>query len=792
MSQGLDPETIADSTYTKEFHKIMEEMIKYINSNPNNNTYVGETKAKRRELFIDSDTNTSVSTYLRDLSSSVTNKRGVNTVLKNALYSRFSYTTGTEGELSLIKYNNTATDNLDEEILYNAIPELILANLPLPPRNGKPYSTKQLGEDLVAYSFLEGGVQEATQFSKFIPVQLMEVMGQLETRGDKEIFVPINRKLQMFNNRENSPTFFDKALGIQENDIASFTRQYFQNNPRKAKKAYKPKFTETGVLLYENKQGKSPKFITYDTVEEGKKVTNLYENVGLTEYRKIEIVGQSGIKEYSYKQNEVTSVFNIESTVENKPTIIQESKILDTITVNSFTTPEVLLEQIQNLNFSEDQKYLAETAKWLTPLLKEGLVDIQFSGTLYEKKGAVGFTSRPDSQGKILISLDANKFAQMTKEKGSELVIHEVLHSVAVSHLTEYFDNSGKTLKSGVFVPPHVENLLQAFNAARKVYEAEVTALEKKIENNQIKGNPKVEFTDRELNVIYGLTNIFEFVSVAMTSEDFHNEFKSVPYLQSSKSIFNKIEDFFITMLDNIFPGLKEDSVAKASILASMKFIQEERTKVPAKTVVQPSLPNANVAITYGKSIEVPLNERVTQKYPETVVDPLTKEKLDTELLLKLSNEELFTVEFSYDDFPKANRKEELTKLFGESMATYLMEEYIPTDQGITYQQIKDLADKGEKGIQILKAFEDYWNAAPIETTYAGSPVNFKYYINNLLNSSVEYIDKNQTKLFEEEGEAMISNNLSTFDTSIENLGITKKEWDNLSIEEQDRIKKCN
>jgi hypothetical protein len=38
----------------------------------------------------------------------------------------------------------------------------------------------------------------------------------------------------------------------------------------------------------------------------------------------------------------------------------------------------------------------------------------------------------------------------------------------------------------------------------------------------------------------------------------------------------------------------------------------------------------------------------------------------------------------------------------------------------------------------------------------------------------------------------MISNNLSTFDTSIKNLGITKKEWDNLSMEEQDRIKECN
>jgi len=38
----------------------------------------------------------------------------------------------------------------------------------------------------------------------------------------------------------------------------------------------------------------------------------------------------------------------------------------------------------------------------------------------------------------------------------------------------------------------------------------------------------------------------------------------------------------------------------------------------------------------------------------------------------------------------------------------------------------------------------------------------------------------------------MISNNLITFDSSIEALGIPKREWDNLSIEEQERIKKCN
>jgi hypothetical protein len=710
LSQGLNPETMADSVYIKEFHKIMEEMIKYINSNPNNNTYIGETKAKRQETFVDSDSNTSVSTYLRDLSSSTTNKRGVNSVLKNALYSRFSYVTGAEGELSLIKYNNTATDNLDEEILYNAIPELILSNLPLPPRNGKPYSTRQLAEDLVAYSFLEGGVQEATQFSKFIPVQLMEVMGQIENKGGKDMFVPINRKLQMFNNRENSPTFFDKALGIQENDIASFTRQYFQNNPKKAKRAWSKnvKFTENGVLLYENNQFKSPKFITYDTTQDGKKVTNLYENVGLTEYRRIDIVGQSGIKEYSYKQKELTSIFNTDNTIEDTPTIAEDTKILEAITMDGITTPEALLEQIQNLNFSEEQKFLAETAKWLTPLLKEGLVSIRISESL--PGGLAGHTSRPDSNGEILISLSKDKLQELSKEKGSELIIHEILHSVAVSHLTDYFDNSGKTLRTDVSIPAHVTSLFEAYNAARKVYEAEVTTLENKIANNSIKGNPQIEYTDRELNVIYGLTNVFEFVSVAMTSEDFHNEFKSVPYLKSGKSILNKIEDFFINMLDEIFPGLKEDSIARASILASMKFIQEERAKIPVKTIVQPSLPNANVAVTYGESTEV--NKETTDK---NQVELSEEDSRAGNLYKQMLLEDKFIFDFSQEE-------SDLIESLSEERKQELKKELLE-GQG---------------------------------------------------------------------GEAMISNILTNFGTPIQDLGITQEEWDDLSQEEQDRIKRCN
>jgi len=854
-AQGMDIDNISDSVYVKEFHKIMEEIIKYINSNPANNTYVGETRAKRLETFVDSDTNTSLSTYLRDLGASTTNKTGVNNVLKNALYTRFSYTTGVEGELSLIKYNNSATDNLDEEILYNAIPELVLANYPLPARNGKPYSTKQLAEDLVAYSFLEGGVQEATQFSKFIPVQLMEVMGQMEMNNGKEIFVPINKKLQKFNNRNETYGFFNSILGLQENDIASFTRQYFQNNSKKAKKAWSKnvKFTDDGFLLYETNQGKSPKFITNTTTEESKKVTKLYENIGGNVYRQIDVVGQSGIKEYYYKQNQVTSLFNEENTVETVPTVLAKTTIMEALTIDPLTTPEILLEQIQSMNFSEDKKYLAETAKWLIPLLKSGLVTVRLSDTL--PPGIAGHTSRPNSKGQIVISLSTIDMETLSKDKGAELIIHEVLHSVAVSHLTDYFDNTGTALKSETFIPGHVQALFDAYTVARESYADEVQELEEKIAHNAVKGNPQLPYTERELNVIYGLTNVFEFVSVAMTSEDFQKEFKDVPF-NSSKSVFSKIQDFILGMLDSVFPDLKQDSVARQSILASMNFIQEERTKVKAKTEVQPTMPNASVGMVYGRSIEVPLNERVSQKLPATIqLDEETS--VDTRTLMELSRLKdagLYGESFDWNKYDNDNEKE----LTNEEVEQAFLKEYGPAaleyaqdkwGEDIAIAELEFLRDNAVEGAKIVEAWYNF-----SDSDYTNDDLISHFADRIVKEVPEEFVDKNQTKLFEnetlvenlrqeeqqelrqefpdavetngkiekssltteedkakfdeiynrydklitpllqqiEKGENMISNNLLTFDSSIEKLGLSQKEWNNLTQEEQDRIKKCN
>ena len=670
--QGHNVDDMANSVYIKEFHSIMEEIIRYINSNPKNNTHTGTTREKRLETFVDSDTNTSLSTYLRDISTQKTNRRGVNSVIKNALYKRFSYTTGMGEELSLIKYNNAATDNLDEEILYNSMLELALDDLPLPARNGKPYSTRLLVEDLIGYSFLEGGVQSATQFSKFIPIELLEFTGQMETNvNDRVMFVPINKKLQMYNNRNKSNTFFASVLGVNLNDVTSFTQQYFQNNPKRAKKVYKGvTFGENGELYYNNPKGANPTFINYTTKKGNELIDNLYKNVGAGVYMRIDIVGQSGIKEYSYKEQQLTSLVNKSNTVKTVAGVNTKSTLRESITIKELTTPEELLAQMEKLTFREGKQHLAEASKWLLPLLKKGKVTIKLSDKL---KGIDGFTGRPNDKGEIVILLSRSQMETLSKEKGAEIVLHEVLHSVAVSHLTEYFDNSGTMLKSETFIPAHVKKLMSAYTEARNSIIEEVKELEAKIAHNKVVGNPQMAYTDREISVVYGMTNIFEFVSVSLTSEEFQEEFKDTPFMNSDKSIFDKIEEFIMSMISIMYPDLKDNTLAKEAILASMQFIQEERKDVVTVTQEKLEIPDSKVGMTYGKS----------------TVDVKT--------------------ESMFDDMTP----EEFKALYGD-----------------------------------------------------------------------------------DSGEAIISNDvneiITTFGETIESLGISQEEWDFLSSEEQDKIKKCN
>lgn len=570
-------EEIADSTVIDNFETIVEGIRKYIYSRQDNNIFNVSPKAKRYELFKDDVNNISLSTYLKDVLKSEDEgfKKGIKLLKQNTLIKSFTFDTGrSEEEISTIKYNNAQTDNLDEEDLYNSIPELVVMNAPLPSKNGQPYTTKALAEDLVAYSFLEGGVQEATQFIKYVPVEFLESIGQKENG----VFVPANRKLQVFNTvlqKNADRNIFGIALGIKEDETSTFTKQYFQHNPTSAARiSFKDKKNQKdGTFTYMNSDSKSPSFVSMKNKKEDKKKFSLYQNIGNSVYQEIDTLGNFGISEYDYRNEGVSSLMAKTTTVtQSLPAKEATNLPISEFTVNEKTTIKSLLNQVANYdNFPPEYAHLKEAAKWLEPIAKNK-GNLVLDNTI---QGA-GLAMRQSLDIKLNPSLTLNE----SDEKTALVFIHEFIHTISVAELQQYYESDGITLKSGT-VPSYVTNLNAVFNYFVKQHKTEIDALKAKM--NDVKNNPDspvgVNYTDREKSLIYAGTNVFEFVTMSLSSPLFQEEMSKMQYASTDKSILDKIKELLMSLIESIYPNITKGSVAEASIIASMDFINEESSK---------------------------------------------------------------------------------------------------------------------------------------------------------------------------------------------------------------------
>lgn len=571
--QGKE-ENISDNAIIENFEEIVENIKKLIYSRKGNNVFNIDPKAKRYELFIDDENNTSLSTYLKDLSKNDDKqfKKGIKEISQNALLKSFQYETGLgEDELSLIKYNNTATDNLDEENLYNAIPELVMANKQLPFRNGQPYSTVNLAEDLVAYSFLQGGIQKATEFAKFVPIEMLESMGQFE----KDSFVPANKKLQLYNTKQNSSiNLFNKVLGIKEDSMSTFTKQYFQHNPSKAPKANfkNVKNKKENSFEYNIEDKKYPILLSVKDNKRNMPVSvSLFEHVGNGLYQKIDTLGNMGISEYEFGNDNVSSIKNLKKNV--TPNITTDDNIANiskkTFKVDKNTSVKDLLNQVANTELTPEYAHITEAAKWLLPIIGNDKLVLDYN------LDAAGRTTKNSKD----VTLNPTHTLNVSDDKAAMTLLHEVIHTVTVKELGNYFDEAGN-LKTDA--PKHVTNLVVVFNEFRKLLQPEITALiEKKalIDNAKKTGQTlpsNTEYTERELGLIYAGTNIKEFITVALTSPMFQEEMNKIQYKATDKSLWDKLSDAILNLLNTVYPGLINDSVAKESIMASMQFIRME------------------------------------------------------------------------------------------------------------------------------------------------------------------------------------------------------------------------
>lgn len=590
-----DKTELSDNALVDQFETIVEEFRKYIYSRENNNIFEGEARQKRFELFKDTDVNTSLSTYLKELLKGEVSAfgKGIKAVRANALVKSFNFETGKgANELSLIKYNNAATDNLDEESLYNAIPELILLNAPLPERNGKPYNTRLLAEDLVNYAYLEGGIQEANQFIKFVPVEYLESVGKYEDvyfyKEGKVVkekqFVPANRKFQEFNSKRNA-TIFEDSFGFNENGPSNFTKQYFQHNPTKAIrtsfkdiKNYNPKEgTFTLKIAYS-----TPSYLSLKNSSKNVDKYSLFQHIGNGNYKKLNLLGQMGISEYEYGKSEAASLRDTE-VVKVEPIIGQVNTSTKSLEINQNTTIKDFLTDISQAALSPEFEHLKLAASTLKPFAKEkGQIlvtpDIPGAGGANKRTGDISLHS-------TLAFTSDNKLA-MT-------FMHEFVHTLSRNELDKYFDAKGDKLRTDVTIPSYVTDLFTVFNKFRKLHSLEIETLRSKIKSAS-EDSLGVDYTEREKDLIYAGINIREFLAVSLTSPLFQNEMGKVPYEFSGKSLLEKVLDIIMKLMSTAYSDITQDSLAYASVEQSLRFIAEENVENSRPDVVI-STPNLSI-----------------------------------------------------------------------------------------------------------------------------------------------------------------------------------------------------
>lgn len=201
---------------------ILKEYLKYLASSARTNIYgkISPNQAdnslfiyrERGRLFVGSQNNPPLAAYLRN-ELSRQDKTG-EYLRNNPLLSALLFEVN-PGKPSFIKFDMASNSNISEANYYGSLPQLIRDNVLLSNKDGQEYTTRDLAYDLIAYAYLEGGFQEATQFVKYVPNQYLQEIGYSNYLSAIE---------NILKNNTISERLSDAHL--------RFTIQFFQHNPQ--------------------------------------------------------------------------------------------------------------------------------------------------------------------------------------------------------------------------------------------------------------------------------------------------------------------------------------------------------------------------------------------------------------------------------------------------------------------------------------------------------------------------------------------------------------------------------
>lgn len=543
--------------------QIINEMKKYLNTDIAAQTIFKNTdaQAERQRLFMGDATKDSLASYIKEILVKYP------AVANNKLIQRLEFEINKDGNPSFIKFNNASNSIYDEDFLNNALLDLMQKNITLDSFNNEPYTSRKLAQDLISYSMLEGGVQEAIQFVKFAPLAYLDAKGF--TQGMRNIDFNGELGFNKFGINPDAPT----KLGI-------FTIQFAQNNPQLLPKL--------DTLVDKRKAEKLAKFSVFSEIQLGANRPDLisfrvdqnyvvYLKQG-KDYIQIPRLGTFGMAEYNNKPGITQSVIN---TAIPAPIVTPKvNEALNPVSEASKVTNQQRYDLDKSnlrltLNKIADDKTIPESLSALAKALLGSISD----STLFRVEDlsqhkAKGIFKRSANE----IGIDIKQVQGASDTELARTILKEAVHSVTDTELLKYVDGNNELKTNNA--PPHILALIKLFHQIQRKSEFQAA-----LQSIQQKRDQKKTLSYEEGTIYYGGYNILEFVEMILTQPEFQQEMAKVK-TADGKTILSLFKDFFTKLFNALGIEFENDTVAAQAIENALILI-DEKGKVKKEPQVQ-------------------------------------------------------------------------------------------------------------------------------------------------------------------------------------------------------------
>ena len=541
---------------------------------------------------------------------------------KNIFLSKLDYDLSSEnGKPSILKYTATKGENFDEDNTYQGLIDL-LAN----PK------TSALAYDMIAYQYVTGGIQQAINFVRYIPVSYLK-------------FLKMDELLRKFSFSNFSHFRVDTKMKGNRYNVSPFVRQWVQHNPFSVPRIQAREVDATVEKVW-NKDSKIglPETFTLPPVPTdlaamaGFKAAKLldganrypsfisirdsasgtaYRLYALTYdknfegryYMRIDTLGGNyGMSEYSYyPPGEVAgSVFPANKspfTVSYRKALVSNLTKQDVteatdfrdkyalFSTDEYVDTDIVLDELINNAVNSEYRELAMLFKKVLPLVNPNLkfqsatpgTDPYFAQESKKNVTGVYFNSSHRTNKN---TIKIRKDVKMSENKYQYIMLHELGHAITVETMHDIASRglADRYTKEQIAAVQKLERLRLHVIDGIKQGKYDYTGIYTKDNYNRYNTlAAKTELTAEEKTEIQSLVymraleNSREFVTMLLSDLDVRNGLNLIPYADSS--ITKKIIEYVKKILSS-FTKVSPGSVLESGLDALFTIVGVESDSV--------------------------------------------------------------------------------------------------------------------------------------------------------------------------------------------------------------------